>query len=143
MSESFTIECAMHFQRRGKGASKELRVGQKQEVLPQEGISRVARLMALAIRFESLVRAGQVASYADVARLGRVTRARVSQIANLLHLAPDLQEELLFWRRPQRGRDPLHLARLQPIAAAFDWKKQRRLWGELVRGGGAAPRSLG
>jgi hypothetical protein len=143
MSESFTIECAMHFQRRGKGASKELRVGQEQEDLPQEGVSRVARLMALAIRFERLVRTGQVASYADVARLGQVTRARVSQIANLLHLAPDIQEELLFWRRPPRGRDPLHLARLQPIAAALDWKKQRRLWGELVRGHGTASRSLG
>jgi hypothetical protein len=143
MSESFTIECAMHFQRRGKGASKELREGQAQEVLPQGGVSRVARLMALAIRFERLVRTGQVASYADVARLGQVTRARISQIANLLHLAPEIQEELLFWRRPPRGRDPMHLARLQPIAAALDWKKQRRLWGELVRGRGTASRSLG
>jgi hypothetical protein len=97
----------------------------------------------LAIRFERLVRTGQVASYADVARLGQVTRARISQIANLLHLAPEIQEELLYWRRPPRGRDPLHLARLQPIAAALDWKKQRRLWGELVRGRGAASRSLG
>jgi hypothetical protein len=143
MNDSFTIECAMHFQRRGRGASKELRVGQEQEVMPQGGVSRVARLMALAIRFDHLVRTGAVTNYADLARLGEVTRARISQIANLLHLAPDLQEELLFWRRPPRGRDPLHLARLQPIAAAFDWKKQRRLWGELVRGSWAASRTLG
>jgi hypothetical protein len=131
MSKLFTIECEMHFQRRGRGASKELRVGQKQEVVPQARVSRIARLMALAIRFEHLVRMGQVASYAELARLGQVTRARISQIANLLHLAPDIQEELLFWRRPPRGRDLLHLARLQPIAAAFDWKKQRRLFAEL------------
>ena len=143
MNESFTIACAMHFQRRGKGASKELRVGQEPEVLPPGGVSRVARLMALAIRFEQLVRTGAVTNYADLARLGQVTRARISQIANLLHLAPDLQEELLFWRRPPRGRDPLHLARLQPIAAAFDWKKQRRLWKDLVRGSWAASRALG
>jgi hypothetical protein len=143
MNDSFTIESAMHFQRRGRGASKELRVGQEQEVMPQGGVSRVARLMALAIRFEGLVRTGAVTNYADLARLGQVTRARISQIANLLHLAPDIQQELLFWRRPPRGRDPLHLARLQPIAAAVDWKKQRRLWGELVRGHGAASRSLG
>jgi hypothetical protein len=88
--------------------------------------------MALAIRFEHLVRTGQVASYADLARLGQVTRARISQISNLVHLAPDLQEELLFSQRPARGRDPLHLARLQPIAAAFDWKRQRRLWRALL-----------
>jgi hypothetical protein len=143
MNESFTIDSAMHFQRRGRGASKELRVGQEQEVMPQGGVSRVARLMALAIRFEHLVRTGAVTNYADLARLGQVTRARISQIANLLHLAPDIQEELLFWRRPPRGRDPLHLARLQPIAAAFDWKKQRRLWKDLVQGRWAASRSLG
>jgi hypothetical protein len=141
MNDPFTIDSTMHFQRRGRGASKELRVGQEQEVTPQGGVSRVARLMALAIRFEHLMCTGAVTNYADLARLGQVTRARISQIANLLHLAPDLQEELLFWRRPPRGRDPLHLARLQPIAAAFDWKKQRRLWRELVRGRGTA--SLG
>jgi hypothetical protein len=26
----------------------------------------------------------------------------------------------------------LHLARLQPIAAQFDWAKQRRMWRELL-----------
>ena len=40
--------------------------------------------MALAIRFEQLVRDGVVADYAELARLGRVTRARMSQIMNLL-----------------------------------------------------------
>jgi hypothetical protein len=138
MTPSFTIACDMHFRRRSPGVPKELRVGQDRvqqdtEVPAREEVSRLARLMALAIRFEHLVRNGQVASYADLARLGQVTRARISQISNLLHLAPDLQEELLFWQRPARGRDPLHLARLQPIAAAFDWKRQRRLWRALVR----------
>ena len=39
---------------------------------------------------------GEVGDYADLARLGYVTRARVTQIMNLALLAPDLQEELLF-----------------------------------------------
>ena len=30
--------------------------------------------------------------------------------------------------RPSVRRDPIYLARLQPIAAVVDWKKQRRLW---------------
>jgi hypothetical protein len=63
--------------------------------------------------------------------LGHVTRARVCQILNLLHLAPDIQEALLFLPPTRRGRDPLLLADLQPIAA-FDWRKQRRLWRKLV-----------
>jgi hypothetical protein len=64
--------------------------------------------------------------------LGQVTRARISQILNLIHLAPDLQEALLFLPPTQRGRDPIILADLMPIAAAVDWRKQRRLWRRLV-----------
>jgi hypothetical protein len=52
---------------------------------------------------------------------------------NLLQLAPDIQEELLFLRRHEQGRDALHLARLQPIAALVDWKRQRCSWRELLR----------
>jgi hypothetical protein len=87
--------------------------------------------MALALRFEMLLRTGAVANCAEFARLGHVSCARISQILNLLHLAPDIQEELLFLSRPGRGRDPIYLARLQPIAAQFDWTRQRRLWREV------------
>jgi hypothetical protein len=87
--------------------------------------------MALALRFDGLVRSGAVQDYAELARLGHVTRARVSQIMNLLNLAPDLQEALLFLPRTQRGRAPLILAQLQPIASTPDWKRQRRRWREL------------
>ena len=52
---------------------------------------------------------------------------------NLLCLAPDIQEEVLFLPPTRRGRDPIILADLQPIAAAVDWRKQRRLWRRLAR----------
>jgi hypothetical protein len=64
--------------------------------------------------------------------LGQVTRARVSQIVNLLYLAPDLQEALLFLPHTHRGRDAILLADLMPIAATLDWRKQRRLWRQLL-----------
>jgi hypothetical protein len=51
---------------------------------------------------------------------------------NLLQLAPDIQEEILFLPRTVRGRDPLQLRQLQPIAAVLDWRKQRYLWRELL-----------
>jgi hypothetical protein len=85
----------------------------------------------LALHFETLLSGGHLRDCADLARLGRVSRARISQIMNLLHLAPDLQEQLLFRARSRRGRGPLHLARLLPIAALPDWKAQRRSWREL------------
>jgi hypothetical protein len=59
-------------------------------------IPRIARLMALAIRFEELVREGTIRDYAELARRGRVTRVRVTQIMKLLDLAPDIQEQIFF-----------------------------------------------
>jgi hypothetical protein len=88
--------------------------------------------MALALRFEALVRSGAVESYAELARLGHVTRARVSQVVNLLNLAPDLQEALLLLPRVESGRDPVVLRDLQPIALTPSWPAQRRMWRQLT-----------
>jgi hypothetical protein len=84
--------------------------------------------MALAIRMEDLIRAGGIADYSELAKLGHVSRARITQIMNLLLLAPDIQEHILFLSSTSRGRDPIGLAQLQPIARALDWNQQRRLW---------------
>ena len=51
-------------------------------------IPRIARLMALAIRLEGLLRDEKSLDYAELARLGQGTRARITQIMKLLHLAP-------------------------------------------------------
>ncbi|MCW5775493.1 MAG: hypothetical protein KIS87_03475 [Phycisphaeraceae bacterium] len=84
--------------------------------------------MALAIRFDALVREGAVSTQGDLAAVGHVTRARVTQIMNLLHLAPDLQEAILFMPPVARGRDPVTEHELRPIAAEVDWNRQRHLW---------------
>jgi hypothetical protein len=134
MSTTWTIEVPVHFQRGGRGSRKEMHQGVEAAPLPPGRVPRVARLMALALRMEELVRTGQVSSYTTLASLGHVTRARISQIVCLLHLAPDIQEALLFLPPTVRGRDPLLLSDLMPIAAAFDWRKQRRLWRKLFAG---------
>jgi hypothetical protein len=92
--------------------------------------------MALAIRFEGLIRAGLVSDYAELARLGHVTRARITQIMNLLQLAPDIQEQLLFLPPTEHGRDPIILRELQPIASTVAWKKQWCLWHLVQPSGG-------
>ena len=92
---------------------------------------RVSRLLALAVRLDELVRAGVIADYATLAELAHVSRARVSQIMNLLVLAPDIQEALLFLPRTECGRDPIHLRQLQPLAAILEWGHQRLLWRAL------------
>jgi hypothetical protein len=133
MNAALTVEWDVHFKKRGRGFRKELCPGQEGERLAVPGrVPRVSRLMALAIRFDQLIRAGEVSDYAELAELGHVSRARVTQIMNLLMLAPDIQEAILFLPRTERGRDPFHLALLQPIAIVPDWRKQRRLWEELL-----------
>jgi hypothetical protein len=131
MTASLTIECAVRFEPRRRGR-KELAVGPEPTAAPGR-LPRVARLLALAHRLEGLLHAGVARDYAALGRLGRVTRARVSQIMSLLYLAPDVQEEVLFLTRDLSGRDPVILRDLLPIAAEPDWKRQRRLWAARAR----------
>ena len=132
MSLTMTIEVSVPCRPVGRCGRKELRPKGEKAALPPGRVPRVSRLMALALRLDELVRSGQVTSYSALASLGQVTRARISQILSLLHLAPDLQEALLFLPPTLRGRDALILADLMPIAACIDWRKQRRLWRRLV-----------
>ena len=52
---------------------------------------------------------------------------------NLLVLAPDIQQDILFLPSSQSGRDPITLRHLQPISLVASWAKQRRLWHHLKR----------
>ena len=99
---------------------------------PKGRLPRITRYMALAIYYEDLIRQGHVHDYAEIAALGHVTRARVTQIMNLRLLAPDLQERLLFLIRIVGGRNALCLRSLQPIALESDWRKQRECWNKVM-----------
>jgi hypothetical protein len=54
--------------------------------------------MALALRFEDLVRTGQVKNYTELARLGRVTTTLISQIMSLALLARTSRKAFSFCR---------------------------------------------
>jgi len=68
----------------------------------------------------------------DAARLAHVTRARMTQIMNLTQLAADIQEAVLFLAPVLKGRDPVTERDLRPIAAEYNWTKQRELWTRLI-----------
>lgn len=129
---SLTLKCNVHFTQARCGR-KQMTVGEKPAPapVPLGRVPRIARLMALAIRFENLLAAGEVTDYAELARLGHVTRARVTQICNLLNLAPDIQESLLFLPAVEVGRDAVKEWQVRPVAAVSDWRKQRALWAAL------------
>ncbi len=91
-------------------------------------VPRVARLMALAIKYDRLIQKGVVADLSELARLCRVTQPRMTQIMNLLHLAPDIQEQILYLPASSKGRDAITERDLRPIAATASWSQQRAAW---------------
>lgn len=122
------IEGKIHFHTAGHGA-KRLRPGEA-PIPPQTHpgrLPRVTKLMALAIRFEELLADGSVKDYAELARLGNVSRTRITQIMNLRLLAPDIQEKILFYERVHAAKDTIQLRDLQEVAQEVDWKRQREL----------------
>jgi hypothetical protein len=132
---SATVTTRVHFgvEKRGR---KRLREGADPHVEREEirgRVPRVARLMALAIKFDRLLSEGAVETQAELAELGRVTRARITQIMNLLHLAPDLQEAVLSLPPVEEGRDPVTERDLRAVVREVEWGRQRALWEGLKR----------
>lgn len=129
-----TVTQRIHFSLRNKGR-REIRPGPQPvpDDVPAGRVPRVARLLALAIRFDGLIRSGAITDQADLARLGHVSRARVTQIMNLLHLAPDIQEQVLFLSLVTAGHDPLTERQLRAVARLVGWREQRQLWRKLRR----------
>jgi hypothetical protein len=115
-----TVDVEVTIQPRGRS---------KQAASAPVRVPRITRLMALAIRFQDMIDRGEVRDHAEIARLGYVTRARMTQIMNLLHLAPDLQETLLD------GRGETHIAErhLRSILRFVRWDEQRRAF-QAMRG---------
>jgi hypothetical protein len=132
------ITYALDFRARGAGHEENKMLSSDNQRSDSEpagrAIPRIARLMALAIRFDGLLRAEEFRDYAEIARLGRVTRARMTQIMKLLDLAPDIQEQILFLPN-LKG---LNERNLRPIVRRIDWKEQRPMFQKIVsvpRGG--------
>ena len=124
-----TIETTVCFSR---GPKTEIRLTEA----PAPAAARVpliSRLMALAIEYEQLLRLGTVPSLAELARLGHVSATRLSQVMNLLHLAPEIQERLLFLPTVERGDDPIFLRDVQKLARTWDWHEQRKLARSLLK----------
>jgi len=131
MSDPTRATYKVHFEN-GKFANRQMRIGTAPQPAPEPPraprVLRVGKLMALAVRFDGLVRGGHVKDFAEIARLGYVTRGRISQIMDLANLAPDIQEELLFLASAKTGKDAITERDLRPITRHMDWQSQRRLW---------------
>ena len=109
----------------------------KEEVVADASVGRVpriARLMALAIRMNRMLETGEISSQKELAELAHVTPARLTQILNLNHLAPDIQEQILELANIQAGRDAITERQLRSVTCDVEWKIQRKSWRLLFVG---------
>jgi DNA invertase Pin-like site-specific DNA recombinase len=95
------------------------------------GVPRITRLLALAVKFEGLLQQGVAQNYADLARLGRVSRARITQIMNLLSLAPDIQQQILSWSG-ETGGQSVRETWVRSLSAEVIWSRQRDQWNRCL-----------
>ena len=112
----------------GKRTAKTIVEAGTQPEQPTPGrIPRITKMMALAIRLEHLIKSGQVTDQAELARVGHVTRARLTQIMDLNLLAPDIQEEILHLM-PTDSASMIQERSLRSIVTSYSWKQQRDEW---------------
>jgi DNA invertase Pin-like site-specific DNA recombinase len=100
---------------------------------PVERLPRITRLLALAVKFEGLIQQGVIKDYAELARLGQVSRARVTQIMNLLSLSPYIQEQILFWAQGSSDKRSIRETTVRALSSEINWNRQRERWEEIVR----------
>jgi hypothetical protein len=81
---------------------------------------QTARQLALAHHIEGLVEAGDVESYAEAARALGLTRARMTQVMNLLLLAPEIQSRVLTGELDVSARS------LRTVVGEAVWSEQLR-----------------
>jgi hypothetical protein len=99
--------------------------------MPVGRVPRVTRLLALAHTIDGRIRAGEIQDWAEAARLVGVTRARMTQIAKLLLLAPKIQEEILSLSNINQGSDAVTERALRIAVAEINWQRQEVPWVEV------------
>lgn len=94
--------------------------------------AKVARMLALAHHLQRLIDDGQVSDRAALARKLGLTRARVTQLLDLLLLGPEVQIHVLNLEN-LNGSEPTTERALRGIAHLLDWSLQSKSWACLAR----------
>jgi DNA invertase Pin-like site-specific DNA recombinase len=101
-------------------------------------VPRISRLLALALKMEEMIQDGTVKKYSDLAHLGQVSAARITQMMNLLHLAPDIQEQILS---PDTPLIALRESAVRRLSSVVLWGEQRVRWRDLLAAAAAQQRA--
>ncbi len=94
-------------------------------------VPQISRLLALAMRYDQLLRTQTIPNFNALCQYAGVSKPRMTQILNLLNLAPDIQAELLTLPKIHQSRGNFTERKLRPIAQETDWAEQRKMWTKL------------
>ncbi|MCP3105473.1 hypothetical protein LZ198_42095 [Myxococcus sp. K15C18031901] len=93
--------------------------------------AHVARMLALAHHLQGAIDRELVPNRATVARKLGLTRARVTQLLDLLLLAPDLHARVREFEAID-GAEPMAERTLRAVAHAGTWAEQRAAWAKVA-----------
>jgi hypothetical protein len=91
-------------------------------------LPRITQVLAMALQFQEMIDRGEIRRHADLARLGCVSRERISQMMVLTWLAPDIQQAILRLPQMPGGRFPVGEGTLRKLARLPLWEDQRVRW---------------
>jgi len=109
-----------------------VRSAKKDAAVDRGRLPRVTEVLALALQFDDMIRRRVARDHADLARLGCISKERISQIMRMVWLAPDIQQEILTLPRTPRGRCHVGEVALREIASKMLWSEQREAWSRLA-----------
>lgn len=94
---------------------------------------KIARLLAMAHVVAAQVAAGELENYEAAAERYRVSKPRISQIMDLMLLAPDIQEQILFFT-VTCGDDPISERDVRVLfhQTQGQWAAQRLAWNKIL-----------
>lgn len=95
--------------------------------------ARVAQALALAHRLQAAIDRGDYRDRAELARQLGFTRARVTQLLDLLLLAPDIQGRVLVLEAVD-GVEPMAERALRNLVRHESWAEQRLAWAATKNG---------
>ncbi len=119
MMNNLTIEYACHFKRSNK--QKKLVAGKKPK--PKHKLPGVTKMLALAHYYQKLLDDTVIVKdYAEIATFTGVSWARITQIMNLLFLAPDIQTAIIDGKVGEVRTEQ----KIRAIACLMCWEEQRK-----------------
>ena len=127
------VEFQVHFQTGYRGR-RHLRKGtsSKEPERLNEDLPRLTRLLALAHRWNRLIEEGVVTNYSEISRMMGLSRARVTQIMDLMYLSPKIQENVLLPRSNRKPVSTVPERLMRQINKTPEWADQRKLWQNLL-----------